>query len=56
LGFEVVRVRGSHTFLKHADRRTTVVLVHSGEIIRPGLLKTILREIEVSVDELCKHL
>ncbi len=56
IGFEVLRVRGSHTFLKHPDGRTTVVPVHSGEIIGPGLLRTILREIEISVDELGDHL
>jgi predicted RNA binding protein YcfA (HicA-like mRNA interferase family) len=55
-GFAVIRVRGSHTFLKHPDGRATVVPVHSGETIGPGLLKTILREIEVSADELCEHL
>jgi predicted RNA binding protein YcfA (HicA-like mRNA interferase family) len=56
IGFEVLRVRGSQTFLKHPDGRTTVVPVHSGEIIGPGLLRTILREIEISVDELGGHL
>jgi len=56
IGFEVLRVRGSHTFLKHPDGRTTVVPVHSGEIIGPGLLRTILREIEISLDELGDHL
>ena len=56
LGFEAVRVRGSHTFLKHPDGRATVVPIHSGEIVGPGLPKTILREIEMSVDELCESL
>jgi predicted RNA binding protein YcfA (HicA-like mRNA interferase family) len=37
-GFSVVRIRGSHHFLRHADGRTTVVPVHSGETIGPGLL------------------
>jgi len=55
-GFEVMRVRGSHTFLRHSDGRTTVVPVHSGEVIGPGLLRTILKEIEMSVDELAEHL
>ncbi len=31
LGFEVVRKRGSHVILKHADGRLTVVPVHAGE-------------------------
>jgi predicted RNA binding protein YcfA (HicA-like mRNA interferase family) len=36
--FLVTRIRGSHHFLRHADGRTTVVPVHSGETIGPGLL------------------
>jgi len=37
-GFTVVRVRGSHHFLKHSDGRRTVIPVHSGEDMGPGLL------------------
>jgi len=55
-GFEVVRVRGSHHFLRHADSRTTVVPVHSGETIGPGLLSKILRDCEMSRDALHKLL
>jgi predicted RNA binding protein YcfA (HicA-like mRNA interferase family) len=32
-GFEVVRQRGSHVFLRHKDGRTTVIPVHAGETI-----------------------
>ena len=38
LGFNIIRVKGSHHFLQHADGRCTVVPVHSGETIGPGLL------------------
>jgi predicted RNA binding protein YcfA (HicA-like mRNA interferase family) len=31
LGFAVIRVKGSHHFLRHADGRCTVVPVHRGE-------------------------
>jgi predicted RNA binding protein YcfA (HicA-like mRNA interferase family) len=51
LGFEAVRTRGSHVFLKHSDGRTTTVPVHSGETIGPGLLRSILRDIERSLEE-----
>jgi predicted RNA binding protein YcfA (HicA-like mRNA interferase family) len=51
LDFRVVRTRGSHTFLRHPDGRATVVPVHSGETIGPGLLRAILRDVEISVDE-----
>ncbi|MCK9356628.1 MAG: type II toxin-antitoxin system HicA family toxin [Dehalococcoidia bacterium] len=43
-GFSVVRRKGSHAFLRHADGRTTVVPLHSGETIGPGLLSKILRD------------
>ena len=43
-GFAVVRVRGSHHLLKHADGRATVVPIHRGETIGPGLLGKILRD------------
>ena len=51
-GFTVDRTRGSHLFLKHADGRATTVPIHSGETIGPGLLRAILRDAELSVDEL----
>ena len=52
LGFEVVRSKGSHHFLQHADGRSTVVPVHSGETIGRGLLAQIRRDCEISVEEL----
>ena len=51
-GFEVIRVRGSHHFLRHADGRSTVVPVHAGETIGPGLLSQILRDCELSREQL----
>jgi len=50
-GFADVRIRGSHHFLRHVDGRVTVVPVHSGETIGPGLLSKILRDCELSRDE-----
>jgi predicted RNA binding protein YcfA (HicA-like mRNA interferase family) len=51
-GFAVVRIRGSHHFLRNADGRATVVPVHSGETIGPGLLNRVLRDCEMSNAEL----
>jgi predicted RNA binding protein YcfA (HicA-like mRNA interferase family) len=53
-GFAVVRVRGSHHFLRHADGRSTVVPVHSGENIGPGLAAKILRDCDLPADEFTK--
>lgn len=51
-GFEVIRIRGSHHYLKHADGRATVIPVHARETIGPGLLAAILRDIELSAEDL----
>ena len=52
LGFDVQHVKGSHHFLRHPDGRTTVIPVHSGESLGPGLLAKILRDVERTRDEL----
>jgi predicted RNA binding protein YcfA (HicA-like mRNA interferase family) len=51
-GFAVVRVKGSHHFLRHADGRCTVVPVHAGETLGPGLLLQILRDTELTKEDL----
>ena len=53
-GFEVLRIKGSHHFLGHTDGRCTVVPVHRGEIIGPGLMLKILRDCEIERDEFMK--
>lgn len=50
-GFDVARVEGSHHFLRHTDGRGTVVPVHSGETLGPGLLAAILRDCEIERDD-----
>jgi predicted RNA binding protein YcfA (HicA-like mRNA interferase family) len=50
-GFEVVRTRGSHHFLRHSDGRCTVVPVHRGETIGRGLLAQILKDCEITRDD-----
>jgi predicted RNA binding protein YcfA (HicA-like mRNA interferase family) len=51
-GFEVVRIRGSHHYLRHADGRATVIPVHAAETIGPGLMTKILRDCEFARDDL----
>ncbi len=55
-GFAVARIKGSHHFLRHADGRVTVVPVHAGETIGPGLLSRILRDAKLDRDALQKLL
>jgi len=50
-GFEIVRQRGSHIYLRHADGRATVVPVHKGEDLGSGILSKILRDAEMSREE-----
>jgi predicted RNA binding protein YcfA (HicA-like mRNA interferase family) len=50
-GFLVVRVKGSHHRLRHGDGRVTVVPVHAGETIGPGLLSKILRDCELTREQ-----
>lgn len=50
-GFAIIRVKGSHHFLKHSDGRSTVVPVHAGETFGPGLMARILRDCELSRDD-----
>jgi predicted RNA binding protein YcfA (HicA-like mRNA interferase family) len=44
-------IKGSHHILAHIDGRTTVVPVHAGETIGPGLLAQILRDCAMSRDD-----
>jgi len=51
-GFLVLRQKGSHIFLENFKTKyTTVVPLHSNENLGIGLLKSILNDIEMSVEE-----
>lgn len=54
LGFEKVRQKGSHCFYSHPDGRCTVIPFHKGEDLGRGLIRSILRDAEISVDEYLK--
>jgi len=56
VGFIVERTRGSHVFLKHPDGRVTVVPIHAGESLGPGLLSKILRDVEMTREDLHKQM
>jgi predicted RNA binding protein YcfA (HicA-like mRNA interferase family) len=55
-GFVVIRLKGSHHFLRHSDGRATVVPVHRSETIGPGLMAKILRDCEMTRDTFIKLL
>lgn len=51
IGFVKVRQKGSHAFYRHSDGRTTTIPHHAGCDLPSPLLRTILREIRLGVDE-----
>jgi predicted RNA binding protein YcfA (HicA-like mRNA interferase family) len=50
-GFAVIRTKGSHRFLRHVDGRATVVPIHAGETLGPGLLNQILKDVEIERED-----
>ena len=51
-GWVLMRVKGSHHVLEHEDGRKTVVPVHAGESLGPGLIRALLRDCEMTAEEL----
>lgn len=56
LGFQAVRQRGSHVFYRHPDGRTTTVPNHAGRDLARPLIREILREIDLTPEQLGEHL
>ena len=52
-GFDVIRIKGSHHIMRHRDdpSRGTVVPVHVGRDVKRGLLRKILADCGLTVDE-----
>lgn len=51
-GFEPVRHKGSHLRMRHPDGRVVTIPVHAGDDLGRGLLRKILRDADLTVDEL----
>ncbi|HOK57351.1 MAG TPA: type II toxin-antitoxin system HicA family toxin [bacterium] len=56
LGFNKIRQKGSHIFYKHPDGRTTTIPHHKGRVLSRPLIREILREIEITIDEYHQYL
>jgi predicted RNA binding protein YcfA (HicA-like mRNA interferase family) len=52
IGFYVVRQKGSHVRMKHEDNRVVSIPVHARKTIGKGLLLKILRDADLTKDEL----
>jgi len=55
LGFERVRQKGSHVFYRHPDGRVTTVPHHKGRMLARPLVRKILREIRITVEQYNSH-
>ncbi len=55
LGFSFVRQKGSHAYFRHPDGRATVVPIHKGEDLGRGLIRAILRDIDLLPEEFEKY-
>jgi len=51
LGFNRVRQKGSHAFYRHPDGRATSIPHHGARVLARPLIREILREVQLSVDE-----
>jgi len=56
LGFGAIRQKGSHVFYRHPDGRTTTLPHHPGRDLAKPLLREILREIELTPEQLAAEL
>jgi predicted RNA binding protein YcfA (HicA-like mRNA interferase family) len=51
LGFTRIRQSGSHAVYHHADGRWTTVPMHKDRDLGKGILRKILKDAKISVDE-----
>jgi predicted RNA binding protein YcfA (HicA-like mRNA interferase family) len=53
MGFNTLRIKGSHHILTHEDGRMATIPVHKNEDISKGLLNKILKEdLKISIEDL----
>lgn len=50
-GYKMIRQKGSHVFIEKDDL-STIIPVHSNEDLGKGLLKSILNDLELTIDDL----
>lgn len=51
LGFELARQSGSHKIYKNSQGKRVTVAFHSGKILHPKILKSILSDAELTVEK-----
>ena len=56
LGFTVSRQSGSHRIYRNDQGKRVTIPYHKGKVLHPKVLKSILRDAELSLDEFQKLL
>ncbi len=54
LGFHLSRQSGSHKIYKNDEGKRVTIAYHSGKILHPKIIKSILVDLGISVDEFKK--
>ena len=51
MGFEIIRIRGSHYRMKHSDGRITTIPVHGKKDLPKGLMRKIIQsDLKMSIE------
>jgi predicted RNA binding protein YcfA (HicA-like mRNA interferase family) len=56
IGFVLVRQSGSHRIYKNSAGKRVTIPFHAGKILHPKILKSILRDAELNVENLISFL
>jgi len=55
-GFKIIRQKGSHVIMMNDQKIRTVIPVHPGKDVKPGLIRAIIKEAGLSREEFLKLL
>ena len=51
MGFQLIRQKGSHVFMRHPDGRTKIIAVHPSEDIGKGMIRKIINDAKITREE-----
>ncbi len=53
-GFKLIRQSGSHKIYRSSEGKRTTVPFHDNKVLHPKVLKNILKDAEIEIEELSK--
>lgn len=56
LGFELVRQSGSHMIYKNAEGQRLTIPYHTGKVLHPKMVKSVLKDMNIDVEKFKKLL